>query len=117
LQQLQLHEANEKVRTLEEIVHVLAQQQHSFERSIGPRQNPYQSPPRLTSGDTNDFVASDSECEEFFDAFEEERLDDLLKNDESEVGHQQLSDTVVCQTSTDQLLLDSNDFDSQKQSR
>lgn len=102
MQQLQLHEANEKVRTLEEIVHVLAQQQHDFERSMGQqRQSHYQSPLRLSaSAHPTDSVASDSECEEFFDAFEdetEEQLEDLDAQS-AELSNQSSSEQPIDQS-------------------
>lgn len=59
---------------LEEIIQALAQQQYDFEKSMN---GPFKSPPRSLKKETDYDLESATDCEEYFDAFDDE--DDTAK--------------------------------------
>lgn len=65
------------MRVLEEIIQALAQQQYDFEKSI---KVPYKSPPRSSLRESEYGLEDETDCEEYFDAFDDEETDQT--NDE-----------------------------------
>lgn len=66
VRQLLLKQEQEKVRVLEEALHVLAREHHDLEKSVANSVPYYHSPPRSQS-----VCMSDTDVDEYFDAFDE----------------------------------------------
>lgn len=99
MRQLQLKQEQEKVRVLEDALHVLARQHHDLEQSVANSVPYFHSSPR-----THSICMSDTDIEEYFDAFDDadDSNETTLCEDDNDDKSSSLA-TLTCEYQTPQV--------------